>query len=864
MTLLERDELLASLQAQLQHAIAGPGRLAFVEGEAGIGKTMLLRAFAHRQSEPLAIHWGSCDALQTPRPLGPLHDIATRSAGELRPLLETNADRLQVFGAFLSMLDTEPSLVLLEDLHWADEATLDLLRYIGRRMSRTRSLVVGSFRSDEVGPGHPLTRVLGDLATSGISRLVPRALSRDAVRTLAGDQPLDVDELHRRTGGNPFFVTEVLAAGGQELPDTVRDAVLARAARLRPSARAVLDAAAVAGPRVEPWLLDELTGAESAAVEECLASGVLYGQGDEYLFRHELGRQAVLGALTPTRLVNLHSMTLEALRAARPPPADLARLAHHAEGSGDAVAVLEYAPAAAREAAADGAHRQAAEQYARALRQPGIAAAQRAELLDDYGYECHLSGLLDDAIEARRAAAKLWRELGHLDRLAVSLSRLAHLLVVSGRNPDGEAVMQEALALVEPGEETPAAVTTRRWAAYVRMLDRDVEEAIREAGMAMALAERLGDQETVMHALNAMGSSLIVSGRVEEGRQKLEQSLALAERAGSDALVSNALGNLGSACGEAYSFELAEDYLRRDIAFATERDMDYSRLYALSWLALVAVYRGRWGEASESAHAVLSSATAPAIARMMALIALGRLRARRGDPGTWEALDEARDLAEQTGTVQRVAPMRAARAEAAWLEGRLPEAGAEAASAASLALEKGLAWFVAELGYWRAQAGERVEFPGYCAGNPFTLEATGQWREAAEAWRALGCPFETARALAAGDEAAQRAALSMLEELGARPMAERVRQALRAAGVRGLRLGPREATRQRPAGLTAKEIAVLELLVQGLRNKEIAQRLHRSPRTIDHHLAAIYAKLGVATRAEAVSAALRLGVVRGA
>jgi predicted ATPase len=289
MELLERDELLAVLQAHLKLASAGPGILAFVEGEAGIGKTALLKTFADRQRDSLPVRWGVCDALQTPRPLGPLHDISAQVGGELRVALEGGTDRLHIFGTFLGLLSSQPALVLLEDLHWADEATLDLLRYVGRRMAGTRSLLVGSFRNDEVGPAHPLRLVLGDLATSGIERLVPRPLSLQAVHELAGERELDVAELHQRTGGNPFFVTEVLAAGGEGVPATVRDAVLARAARLRRSARAILDAAAVAGPRVEPWLLQELVAAESSAVEECLATGVLRVGGRNLRFSARAG-----------------------------------------------------------------------------------------------------------------------------------------------------------------------------------------------------------------------------------------------------------------------------------------------------------------------------------------------------------------------------------------------------------------------------------------------------------------------------------------------------------------------------------------------------------------------------------------------
>ncbi len=864
MKLLERDELLAALAAQQRLAAGGTGRIVLVEGEAGIGKTSLLRAFAASQRDGVAVYWGACDALQTPRPLAPLHDIAEQARGELLPLLGSDAGRLRVFGAFLQMLSARHVLVLIEDLHWADEATLDLLRYVGRRIGATKSLVLATCRSDELGSTHPLRLVLGDLATSGLQRLAPQPLSLGAVRELAGERGPEAEALHRTTGGNPFFVTEVLAAEGGGVPVTVRDAVLARAARLRPSARAILDAVAVAGPSVEPWLLQEAVAAESVAVEQCLASGVLRAEDDAFVFRHELARQAVLEAMTPTRRMSLHRLVLQALRSRPMPTRDLARLAHHAESAGDEAAVHEFAPAAARDAAANGAHRQAAEQWARALRQPVADAGRHAALLEAYAWEAQLTGWMDDSIDARCKAVRLWREVGDRDHEAVALSLLAVDLIVAGRNPEGEAAMREALALLEPGGETATVAIAHRCSAYLRMLDRDAEAAIREASLAIPIAERLGDQETVVFCRNAIGSSMIVSGRIEEGRRHLESGLALAERCSLDTGVASALGNLGSGCGEVYCLDLAESYLERGIRYCVERDLDRWRYYQTAWLALVQMYRGRWDAASASAHAVLDARATSATARMMALIALGRVRARRGDPGVWEALDEAGDLAGQSGTLQRVAPTLAARTEALWLEGRAGEAAAPLDDGLALALRKRHAWFAAELLYWRSRARESPteDVPDFCAGNPFALEATGRSREAAAAWHELGCPYEQARALSQGDTPQKREALGILESLGAAPLAERVRRDLRAAGVRGLKRGPRDSTRRHPAGLTGKELDVLMLLGEGLRNKDIAQRLHRSVRTIDHHVAAIFEKLGATNRAEAVIAAHRLGLVK--
>jgi DNA-binding CsgD family transcriptional regulator len=286
-------------------------------------------------------------------------------------------------------------------------------------------------------------------------------------------------------------------------------------------------------------------------------------------------------------------------------------------------------------------------------------------------------------------------------------------------------------------------------------------------------------------------------------------------------------------------------------------------LYATAWLALVQMYRGHWTEAAATANAVIADQRSTPISRIMALIALGRLRARRGDPGAWEALDEAQRLAEGASTLQRLAPMQCARAEAAFLQDTLAASASALLPAIALARLKRHGWFLSELELWGSLGGlvPGEELDGHGSALPYSLERRGHWREAADAWRALSCPYESARALSGGDEAARREALAIFESLGAAPMAARVRQALHSAGVRNVPRGPRATTRDNAAGLTGKEIIVLELLVQGLRNKEIADKLHRSPRTIDHHVAAVFEKLGASNRAEAVSAAFRLGLL---
>lgn len=867
MRLLERQDALDRLQRWLTQAGTGPGRVVWLGGEAGIGKTSLLRTFAATPqcaaTRPL---WGACDPLFTPRPLGPLHDIAAELGSGVPAALTHDAGRLEVFVAVLDALGRQPRCLVFEDLHWADEATLDLLAYLGRRIERTRTLVLASYRDDEIGRAHPLRRVLG--ALPGAARLALAPLSAQAVRELAGARALDADAVHRASGGNPFYATELLALGDPSgVPPTVQDAVLARAARLSAAAQAVLEAAAVVGPRIEPALVAALVDGSDAArtdaaLDACLAAGVLREAPPAGLeFRHELARQAVLGALSAPRRQALHGRALQCLRAL--PGIDLARLAHHAEAAQDGPAVLAFAAPAARQAAAVGAHREAHAQFARAARFADLwPDAERADLLEELAVACGSVGRYHEGIAARERALALRRTLGDAAGQALNLCALAGLLVQVGRNADAEAAAHHALDLLEPLAPGRALAAACRVQSFLRMVARDNEEAIRWGRRAVELGERFGDPTVVAAAYNSIGSATIHLD-YEAGCALLERSREIARAAGNDAMFLNADSNLGSASGEVHRFERAQAYLAQGIAYAIEHERDPA--YLQSWLALCWVHLGRWSEGGELAHAVLLHSRESAISHNMAHLALGRLRARRGDAGAWSALDEALRLALESGHLQRIAPVRAARAEAAWLEGDAARCREEARAAYDFAARYRHPWFVGELAWWRRTAGDDTLAANPAeAARPYACQLAGDWRGAAAAWRELACPYEEARALALGERDAQRDALVRFERLGARPAAEALRQQLAEAGERGLppkARGPRAATRDNAFGLTAREQQVLVLLCGGLRNADIAARLHRSVRTVDHHLAAVFAKLGVDSRLAAIQVAQRAGLL---
>jgi hypothetical protein len=402
MDLLEREQYFDQLTQLWRAAATGHGCTVLVSGEAGIGKTALVEQFVHQHCQAARRLWGACDALFTPRPLGPLHDMAAEVQGAWATLLQRETPRSVLFSAFLNDLQQGgPTVVVIEDTHWADEATLDLITFLGRRIAHLPTLVLLTYRDDALARDHPLRAVLGDLPSGAAARLRLPLLSEQAVRHLARHAlrpQRSLEQLYAVTGGNPFFVTEVLASNTAAIPPTVRDAVLARVARLSPPAQALLELVSVVPTRTERWLLDTMQEEVPLALEDGFSSGMLSVDLTTVAFRHELARLAVESTLSPQRRQTLHVRLLERLLAHGADPSQAARLVHHAAGANDEAVIARYAPLAARHAASQGAHREAAAHYATALAHAGaLSAEQRATLQEALAEECYCLGRLEEA-----------------------------------------------------------------------------------------------------------------------------------------------------------------------------------------------------------------------------------------------------------------------------------------------------------------------------------------------------------------------------------------------------------------------------------------------------------------------------------
>jgi len=891
MYLLERETHLEDLRDWLAPVAAGQGGcVVLVAGDAGIGKTSLLKQFAGEQDCPAEkaddksgekpgaqVLWGYCEALFTPHPLAPLHDIARQAGGDFAAAIAGATQRDAVFNAAIDHLAAadRPVVVIFEDVHWADEATLDLIKFLGRRLQRLPVMMILSYRDDEVGMRHPLRSVFGDLPAPVVQRLQLPPLSACAVAHLARAAGRPFTGLHDLTGGNPFFVTEALAVANDTVPATVRDAVIARMARLSPTAATLTHLAALIPGKAERWLLDRAVldhagqGGDqieaSAAIEECCAIGMEMLPDGALAFRHELARRAVEEHLPQAQRRALHACILEELLAhssggSAPADITMARIVHHADQAQDGAAVLTFAPLAAEQAAALGAHRQAAAHYATASRYAGsLPVTSRADLLEHLSYECYLTGQVDDAIVAREAALALRQDAGDRLKEGDNLRWLSRLSWFNGRRQQTEAYAAQAVAILSdlpPGRELAMAYSNQ---AQLHMLADDVEQALAWGQRAIDLATVLGDREILCHALNNVGTAKMMRPGLN-GLEDLQRSLAIALEDGLQEHAARAHTNLASTAVRRHDLAAAAEHLAAGMAYCEDHDLDSWGRYMRAFRAVAALARGDWDQAADDAHIIIQHPYIAAVSKIPALTVIGLLRARRGDPDVETPLDEASDLARIANEMQRIGPVIAARAEAAWLQGRLCEVMDELRAAYDLARQESDPWRNGELATWLWRGGglldATVPLPA-----PVALQIAGDAPAAAAAWAALGCPYEQALALADGDdEGGLRQALEICERLQAAALAGIIRRKLRASGVRGIARGAQERTRQNPHGLTARELKVLSLLIEGCRNAEIARRLFVSEKTVDHHVSSILGKLDVRSRGEAAAVARRLSL----
>ncbi|MDX6483058.1 MAG: hypothetical protein QOE95_829, partial [Gaiellaceae bacterium] len=755
--LLERDADLATLVAAVDGAVEGRGAFMLVGGEAGIGKTSLVRALRAQAGGRVPFLEAACEPLSVPVPLGPLRELADAAgAGDLAEL--RGEDRFALARVLLGELRAHaPAVVVVEDAHWADPGTLDVLRLLVRRVEDAAIVIVLTYREDELGANAALAAFVGDLATSpSVRRLLLRPLSEDAVRVLSEAAGLDFRGLARVTSGNPFLVVEAIAAG-EGIPASVRDATLARVGRLGPTARELVDAAAVIGQRVGTQLLAEVAPDSAGAVEEAVAMGVLVDDGESLGFRHELTRQAIEGSISAPRRAELHAQVLSAL-AADIETADLARLAHHAERAGLASEASWYAERAASEAERVGALREASLQLERALRHgDSLSGADRFELLLRYVRATNFAGGIDDAlVAAEEAAALAERELG-TSAQGRALTVLSWALWSCDRVAEAKRAAEAAVALLEQTDDVADLARARSADLRMEATAFDAAAVVAGAADALELAARAGLEEV---RVDVMVSLAVARGhRGEPGaREMLADALAAAQAARLPFQTVRAYVNAVDVAAESRDHatvdSLAELALSRLDAFQTAIPRENVEISVARSL----LDRGRYDEAIERAARGRRSwhGGVP-----LALTAEGLVRARRGEPGAQELLDQAWESVAAVPEGWRHGLIRAALAETAWLRGDLEAVVTQARAGLDAPHADQLARSSSELALWASRCGDPAEPPPNAAA-PILLELNGNWRGAIREWHKLDAPYEEALAALSGDDRAAREAMAAL------------------------------------------------------------------------------------------------------
>lgn len=859
--LLERDEHLATLVDRFERA-GEAGRLVLVAGEAGAGKTALVDEFRarHLTGPGDRVLVGRCDDLFAARPLGPIADIARETGGPLAEAV-ASGDRAAVFDAFLAELASpsgadEPAVVVLEDLQWADEATLDLVRFVTRRLDVLRCLVIATHR-DDLAADHPLRRAWGSLVGPLVTRLTLPPLSRAAVATLAADSGVDARSLHARTGGNPFFVIEVLAGERAALPSTVRDMVLARAAHLQGPARDCLDAAAVLGRHATVDLVARVGDGDIAAIDECVAAGLVVADGDRLAFRHDLTRETIEDALTPLRRRQLHRRALDALA----DDDDLVQRAHHALGSGDRDAIVDLAVRAADACVAVGAHVQAAAFYRGGLEHETLLApGERLRAVQAYAETCMHLDRTADAVEAGDRARDLLIEAGDVVALAEWETWLSGIYWSADRSSEGAVIATTAVERLEPLGPSPALARAVAELSSHLMVSGRFADAIANGRRALDLAERFEVETAAVSALNACGSAMCCQGDFD-GAALLADALDRAKRAGLVRDACRVSSNLGEAHRLSGHPERALTVFADGVTIADEHELLYRRNCLFVSRAPSLLLLDRWDDAVADANTLLTQSGIASHHRGLALVAIGVVRMRRGDPGVGDALEEALALLDAIGDPQYVHVVRVARAEASWLAGDVVRARDEIAALLPLT-DRLDTEQLCDMARWTRRVGIDWRPPSEAVdASPVPQVADVGRRAVAAWWDDRGCGYQAADVLGdSDDEVELREAHDRLLALGARPRAQMVARRLRDLGARDVPRGPRPSTRANAAGLTAREVEVASLLAAGMTNAEIADRLVLSPKTVDHHVSAVLSKLGVASRRHVAGAAARAGL----
>ncbi|HEX5652294.1 MAG TPA: AAA family ATPase [Chitinophagaceae bacterium] len=864
MELIERSEFLKLLHTKLENVTEAEGHCILISGEAGIGKTSLVRVFGKERKKDSKIYLGSCDALFTPHPLAPLYDVAIQMRNGIWQNNGSLPDRDRLFSNFFNELanQQEATVIVFDDIHWADEATLDFIKFLARRITHLRCLFILTYRDNEIHAHHPLRTLLGQLPPDSFTRIRLTPLSRQAVDKMAKEKGYKGDDVYGITGGNPFYVNEILASYSKGVPDNIKDSILSVYNRRDEKAKQVWQLLSVLPGAFEIKYLEKLMPYYAAAIENCLQQELLIIDKGKIFFKHELFRRTVEDSLSPIVRINLNKKVLDLLLERIDQSSQTERIIHHAKYANEYDLVVQYAPQAAKKAALVGAHVEACRLYLSAIEfYQGNDSDILLQFYEAYAYECYLTNQIGEAINYTAKALELWKEKRDMERIGNCLRFLSRLWWFDGSRKKAEAYAVQAIDILEKEHASKAKAMSYSNMSQLKMISDQLEECILWGEKAIRMAKELADDEILCHALNNVGTvQMIIPTSCQIGIEMLQQSLNIALENSYDEHAARAYINLSSNSLRIRDYVSAQKNLAEGIQYCEERDLDFATTYLLLCKAELQLETGLWDEASRIVDSLIENEYQPAVIKIGALVIAATIRMRVGEGEVIPLLLEAKEMTNNVMEAQSIMPAFIALLEYEWITGKCLIEKAEIDWAINTVRNTGNFYNSSEFAFWLMKA-RKQDLPlqqiyeGYQAGNSILA------LRAAKLWEKLGCHYKHALLLFEGDEADKRRAVAIIQKSGAIAVFEKLKQEMKASGLKSIPRGIRRATLSNTAFLTERELDVLQLLNEGLQSKEIAGRLFISPKTVDHHISSILFKLNVNSRTKAVKQASQMGIL---
>ena len=863
MALIEREEFLTALQQHFENIAGGEGHCVFVSGEAGIGKTSLVKAFCRQQSGDCNIYQGACDNLFVPRPLAPLYDILWQVNKERWPTTPSSEERAALFADFFQELSTKRGklLIVFEDIHWADEGTLDFIRFFARRIYQLPCLFILTYRDNEIHSNHPVRNVLGQLQPDSFTKLMLPPLSKEAVVGMAAQKGYNGEDVYSITEGNPFYVNEILANYSPGIPDNIKDSILAVYERQKQGTKNAWHIWSVMPEGLEVERVPKIK--MSLDINHCFAIGVIIVQNAKVVFKHELYRRTIEESLTPLMRIELNKMMLELFLNSFEEKGEIERILHYAKNANEKKLVVQYAPMAAEKTASVGAHKEAAKLFLTAIEYfEGNDEKQLAKLYEAYAYECYLSSQVNAAIAYTEKALNVWKEKADTERTGNSLRFLSHLWWSDCNRKNAESFARQAIEVLRNCPASSAKAKAFCNMSELKMLSDESAECILWAEKAIETAKELNDKEILSTILANEGAvQMLIPSSEQKGRVTLERSLEIALKNSYHENAVRAYTNLGSGSVRTKKYALAGRVLEEGLSYCEERNLNFWAAHILSWKARLELEKGNWTAAYNIADNLLKTEKQPAIIRITALIVLAKVIMRREEKDVLALLQEAKKMAFETMEPQRIIPSMVALLEYEWLTGKtiVEKDDIEQASAlirkTSIDLEKN------EFAFWMKKAGRHF-IPLKETAEAYDISSTGKALKAAAFWEKSGCPYEQALFMFEGKDDDKRKAIALVQDLNAISVYEKMKREMRDLGIKHIPRGLRKSTRSNAAFLTSREMDILQLLKEEMQNKEIAAQLYISAKTVDHHISSILFKLDANSRYKAVAEATRIGILK--